>query len=503
MAQILAGLLLWVSLANAALAQGPLYRERWGDLHLELLREQVQQECEGRDPEVVQQVADLLVASQGELPVQAAAQALAVLRGVAPDEAFLFRAALACFLLPEIADPDGRQEVCHDVHVSLFLPVNLPIPGELQFEVKALDAEGATVWQGQILEDLELADLRMGRPSATIPCADLADGTYRVRVEATFDGQGPRPEDHVLEHVFHVLRGYQSRVEAAQARCAELLEELPFDDYVLLHGLLLECNRAYAGEAFDGSSDAIADLQRLEKAIDNIEAERPMLQGMSGLVPLALPAGGKDMLQVVVRLPAKREADARRNLVAVVGGAPAYDVRSRRPSAPTYRTARWIARRVGDLGLGDEYGLAWIQSVGAGISLAKALPTALARLRKVLDCNGSTVLVLEREAAIAMSYSGSVLGEESVGVVLVGGGVFSSRSLPDLGALRLLGVPLTGHPSSRGLELAAAVAAGRHGDVDWAGSFELLPEAPRPWTFGAYGAREEIAAFVRACLPQK
>ena len=46
MAQILAGLLLWVSLANAALAQGPLYRERWGDLHLELLREQVQQECE-------------------------------------------------------------------------------------------------------------------------------------------------------------------------------------------------------------------------------------------------------------------------------------------------------------------------------------------------------------------------------------------------------------------------------------------------------------------------
>ena len=46
MVQILAGLLRWLllaSLANAALAQGPLYRERWSDLHLELLREQVQQ----------------------------------------------------------------------------------------------------------------------------------------------------------------------------------------------------------------------------------------------------------------------------------------------------------------------------------------------------------------------------------------------------------------------------------------------------------------------------
>ena len=506
MAQILAVLLrlvLFGSLAIAVFAQGPLYRERWSDLHLELLREQVQQESEGRDAQVLQRLADLLAAPVSELPVRAAARALALLRGVECDDAFAFRAALACFLLPEIADPDGRQDVCRDVHLSVFLPVNLPIPGEVLLEVEALDGQGVTVWQGQIKEDLAIADLRMGRPSTTVPCADLEDGTYRVRVKALFDGQEPRPEDPVLEHVFHVLRGYQARVEAAQARCAALAEELPADSYALLHGLLLECNRAYAGEAFDGSSDAIVDLQRLEQALENLGAERPMLHGMRGLVPLALPTGGKQLLQVVVRLPEEPADDAGRDLVAVIGAAPAYDVRGRRPAAPSYRTARWIARRVGDFGLGDDYGLAWIQSVGGGISLAKVLPTALASLRQVLGCKGRTVLVLELEAAVALSYSGSLLGDECVGAVLVGGGVFSSRTLPALGELRLLGVPLTGHPSSRGLDLVAAVAAGRHGEVDWSGSFEMVAAAPRPWTFGAAGAREDIAAFLRACLPQK
>ena len=491
------------SLVAAVASQGPLYRERWADLHLELLREKVQNEFQGHDRPTRQKVAELLAAPASVVPVRAAALALAELRGVECDDAFLFRACTSCFLLPEIADPVGSKQICRDLHVSLFMPINLPIPGQVAFELEAFDESGAPRRRGRVEQDLAIEDLRMARPTVSIPTAELADGSYQLRLVAYFDGQGPRPADPGLQHRFHVLRGYQARVEAAQARCAELREEMPARDYALLHGLLLECNRAYSGEAFDGSSDALADLERLEQAIGNIEARRSPLHGMRGLVPVTLPFDGEPMLQVVLRLPAERPAARPRGLVVVIGGAPAHDVRGHRPSAPPYRTSRWVARRVGDLGLGDDYQLAWMQSPGPGISFVKALPAALAALRELLHCDGKTVLVLELEAAVALSYGGSLLGDESIGAALVGAGAFSSRSLSALGDLRMLGIPLTGHPSGRSLQQLDDIAAGRHGSVDWSGSFELAPPAPRPWTFGAAAAGDEIAAFVRACLAQK
>jgi hypothetical protein len=61
-------------------------------------------------------------------------------------------------------------------------------------------------------------------------------------------------------------------------------------------------------------------------------------------------------------------------------------------------------------------------------------------------------------------------------------------------------VPLTAHPSGAGLQFSADTAAGRHGAIDWSARFELCKPRPRPWTFGAAAARDEIGAFVRAAL---
>ena len=92
------------------------------------------------------------------------------------------------------------------------------------------------------------------------------------------------------------------------------------------------------------------------------------------------------------------------------------------------------------------------------------------------------------------------VGSDTVSLVLVGGGALSRNKLESVGDLSILGVPLTGHPSSRGLVLAEELTAGKHGSVDWQGSFLLLPPAPRAWTAGAAAAQREIAAFVRSVL---
>ena len=59
------------------LAQGPFYRERWADLHLELLRERVVRECAGRDDGTVANVARMLVNVDDSIPFRPAAHALA------------------------------------------------------------------------------------------------------------------------------------------------------------------------------------------------------------------------------------------------------------------------------------------------------------------------------------------------------------------------------------------------------------------------------------------
>src|SRR5262249_36256782 len=139
---------------------------------------------------------------------------------------------------------------------------------------------------------------------------------------------------------------------------------------------------------------------------------------LRGDVPLALPTGGDAVFGAVVRMPADT---APRPLVVLVGGAPAYDTSARRPVEPAYRTARWVRRRLGDLGLSPQCQVAWLQSPAAELRFQDALPQALTALRTLLPNDGRAVLVLEYEAAMASTFAPDVLRSVS-GAVLVGAG---------------------------------------------------------------------------------
>ena len=71
----------------SAIAQGPVYRERWGYLHLENRRAEVFHELRGRSEEDVAKVAEILVAPDFGKPFMPVAKALAFLRGVEADDA--------------------------------------------------------------------------------------------------------------------------------------------------------------------------------------------------------------------------------------------------------------------------------------------------------------------------------------------------------------------------------------------------------------------------------
>lgn len=489
-----------LGLARVAAAQGPLYRERFAVMHLELLRERVQRESAARDDATMAAVAADL-AEPDAIPFRPAARALARLRGVPCDDRFLLRAMVSAFALPEVVDPIGAQEACRQLAVSLFLPYSIELPGAVSFEVEVVTATGEAVFTGSVAEDTDLEGLRMARPHLTVPAVELPDGTYRLRVRTVVDGEAPRASDPVLEHVFHVLRNYQARAEGACADAALLLQRLAGTDRALLLGLALEVQRAFAGEAFERESDAVRDLQRLEAAVENVTAGRKVLHGMTGPVPTALPTGGEAVLSAV--LPAGVADGDRRPIVVIAGMAPAYDVRARRPGAPAAHGARSVQGRVGDLGLGAAGHVVWLQSPGGGVPYARALATALPALRELVPNDGRVVLVLELDAAVALSFAPDLLQREASAVALVGAGAFAKPMLEAVAGVPMFGVTLTGHPSSDGLRRTADLVAGRFGEAPVGAQFDLAREAPRPWTSGAAAARAEIAAFVRKALAAK
>lgn len=484
-----------LALTSVAIAQGPLYRERWADLHIERLRECVAAECVQRDDDTLADVAQRLAVDSPN-PFVPAARALARLRGVDCDDAFVLRASIGAFVLPEVVDPDAAKEECRALQVTVLLPYVLPVPGRLHFEVEAFDEKGRRLFGTDFGHDLPIEDVSLGQARATVPCAELPDGHYRVRLSTILDGKGPRVNDYVLEHTFAVLRGYQTRSEAAQRAAATRAEKSEATERALLLGLALEVARAYAGEAFDGSSEAVADLVRLETALANLDADKRLLEGLETRLPTSLPTTGPETLGAVLRWPTADPAAPRRPLVLVLGAMPALDRTGRRPSWPEVRTAKWIERRCGDFGLGAALPFAFVQSPGGSVNYAKALPVAIDALHALLPTDGTTIVVAELEAAVAVCYAPKVLAGRK-GLVLVGAGALSKAMLAEHAAMPMLGVPLTGHPSSQGLVFTdkASTALRQEGGKS---DFALAPDRARPWVFGARSARAEIAQFVRA-----
>jgi len=490
-----------LTFASSLFAQGPFYRERWADLHLELLRERVVRECAGREEAAARDCSNLLVSVDDSIPFRPSCEALASLRGVKCDDAFLLRGTMGAYVLPEVVDPTAAKEDCRQLHVTALLPYALPLPGEIRLVVEVFDPAGAKAVSAEFGAGASVEDLRMGYSHVEVPASDLADGAWRVRVSTWIDGKAPRETDPVVEHTFHVLRGYQKRAESAQQGILAAEGALPPVERAVLRGMLLEINRAYAGEAFDGASDAVVDLQRAERALENLGEAKPLLEGLRSFLPAALPSGGGQPVSAALRWPTAREGAPRRPLVCVLPGAPALDPRGRRPSAPEARTGRWAHRRIGDLGLGDEWPIVWMQSQGAGVHYGQALPTALAAAHELLPTDGTTIFVTELESSVALCFADGVL-DSARAVVLCGAGAFSRQQLERRASLPILGIPLTGHPSSTSLLFTAATADRIRGDGG-ASAFRLSAERPRPWVGGLAAAKAEAAAFVRECATAK
>lgn len=416
-----------LTFAAAAAAQGPLYRERWGFHLLEHRRHEVLGSLHGRPADVRTEVARLLSAPENGQPFAPVAAALALVRGATLDDAFRLRAAIGAYVLPEVCDPDARNVVCRTVNVSVFVASPMPLPGAVAFDCVARDASGAERWRTTLerRDDgavITLEDLRMGRASVSVPCQEWADGTYTLDVVTRVDGKLPPAGSPALSWSFHLLRGYQARAEAAMAAAAsDGQKRAPLERAIVL-GMAERVQRAYQGEAFAVRSEAVQELGRLERVLQNLAVGKPVLDGIDGEVALGLPSGAAAPLAAVLR-PAR--GDGPRPVVVFASGTPCYDLSPRRPSSPATRDPAWTAHALAGFAAERGWHQLFLESPGAGRDYLAALRSVLASLPSLLpNGRGPVLLVAEREAAAVVGLQLQRLRDEFAGVVLVGGGVF-------------------------------------------------------------------------------
>lgn|GEM_PF-6262561 len=488
------------ALSAASVGQGPAYRERWGYLHLERRRAEVLDELQGRSAEDMRQVAALLVADDGGVPFRPLAEALAYLRGADADAAFQLRCALGLFVLPEVVDPDGQQAACRAANFSVCLPFPLPTAGKMTFEVVVRDGSGEVVFEDLLTKKTSIADVRLAQAEASVPCGALEDGVYEVELRAFFDGAGPREHDPTLRWPFHVLRGYQERAELAMGNAIALRETLTPLSRALLDGIASHVSRAYTGEAFAVRSDAVADLLRLERCVQNLAAGRAPLLGITGVVSTALPY--KDSAQPCVL----RANDLRKHRPTVVfaSGAPTYGVSSRRPSAPVTRDAAWLLRDLGEFGRAEGWNLAVFDSPGGGRRYAEALLAGLAALPEVLPTGEKKpLLVCDREAASVVGIQLAKFRSKISGVVLVGAGGIPAQVIDGLDGLPVRYISLAAYPASGAIDRVMDYVAGRDAGDARRCDFGMLHQQPTPWPFGIGLAAADLTAWARELFGER
>ena len=476
-------------------AQGPVYRERWGYLHLERRRDELRQELRTA-PAQISKITALLDADDAGVPFRPVAQALAALRGVASDDAFLLRCCTSAFVLPEVCDPDGAKEECRVTNVSVFLPYPLQLPDKLAFTVVVRDAKDQEHWRSLVQGEHNLADLRMGRAVASVPSGELPDGRYSAEVVTSIGGAEPGANMPRLRWPFYVLRGYQQRSEAAMLAANAKAATLAPAPQAVLVGSSGLVGRCYSGEAFAVQSDAVRDLLRLEAhlaALDRGEALRPQ-PGID--LPLAIPVVGSQPLHAVLRV-----ADAEAPMVVILSGTPAYDLTGRRPVAPTSRDPAWLAHEFASFAPGRAMHLAFVESPGGGRDFGAALIAALPVLHELAPVRGKPLLVCEREAAAVLGLQAHRVRDLVSGLVLVGGGAIPANQLERLGRLPIRYARVHGSPANEGMQRVIDYATKTNGgsaatlDVQWLDDLDL------PWPFALSLRLPQLAACVLAHFP--
>jgi hypothetical protein len=493
-----AGLIVAAAFAADAAAQGMATRESWNYLHLEARRAEVRRELAGRDAEAAAAVAALFAKPMDGDPYAPVAQALAHLRGVPCDAAFRLRTAIGAFVLPEVCDPEASNEVCRDVHVSPFLGHALPFPAPVAFDVEVCDAKGAVAWTGAIREHTEARDVRMARSTTAVPGAGLADGAYTVTVRTRIGDREPAAADPCVRWTFHVLRGYQSRAEAALGAMRARAAGDDGDD-ATLRGLAERVQSAYTGEPFVGASDGVGDLLRLERALANCVASRPAADGLDDDLAVVVPLGGSASLLAVLR---RARAPGPRPLVVVAAGAPTLDGRADRPALPVVRAPGWAAREWPDFGRGDDWNVAFVASPGGGVDYAAALTAAIPWLvRRCGAAADAVALVAEREAATVASFALVRLRPSIAAACFVDGGALmapAAAAAADLPLAYVQSAGFGGGAVDRSLDFVAA----RRARGEPAPRAERLSAPLSAWPFGLSGSSDAIAGFVRRAFPR-
>lgn len=496
--QLSAAALSVVLWAAALPAQGQVYRERWGYLHLEHRREQLLAALRGCDDAAMATATrELLEPDQG-VPFVPIARALAKVRGVEADAAFMLRSVVSSYVLPEVADPDGSNEACRRTSVSLFLPFAVQVPEHVVFDFDVRDAAGERAWSAQLDMEPTLEDLRMARLVAPIPAGELADGSYLLTVRTRVGGVDATAADPCLQWPFHVLRGYQARCEQAFAAARQGADALPPEQRAQLLGCTAAVQRAYSGEAFDGESRAVADLLRLEQVLANVAAERHALTGITGDVPVQLPTADAFGMQAVLRLPSDFDPVAARHrpLVVFAGATPAYDATGRRPTSPMAKSPVWTARELPTFGARAGCDVAFVESPGAVRDYREALLAALPMLRRMFGTGDAPLLlVADGEAATIAAFHAARFAPELQGLVLVGAGAMTGPVLDGLGALPVRMQPVAGRVSGDGLRRSLDYVATRQAAGAWHGDVALLGQREVPWLLALPLLTDEIESF--------
>ena len=477
-------------------AQGPIMRERWTYAELQRLRGTLMDECRDRDPAVLAGVAlDLLADAQGET-FRPALVALARLRGVDADPAFLYRGTLRVVARPEVVDPDGANLECRDLHVTFYLPYAVEDPGPARFSVTVENQAGEKVWEDVVERGTGLDDLLRYRTSRTVRGAQLLDGSYTVSVQVFLDGEAKRPTDPATSSSFWVLRGFQERAEALFRRrqaMAGVLDPLPT---AILHGVVAQVARVYASEPAAGAAQPPEELLRAEQVAANLERGAPALTGLQGRVDLALPAGGDqdEVAFVTLRLP--EAGDEERPLVLFLPGSPSFDHGWNRPSSPRSTAPGWWADLLGDMGFDRQSRWHWavMESPGRVSNSNRAVLAVLSALGDLLPIRqGQVCLVGERQGAWVASHTQTSPDAPGMAglVLMVGGGNLSLEKLRD-GGPAVLGIPAQGHASSVALERLA--------DRAGADRLPMLEASTRPWPLVLGVSLVEIEEFLEKLL---
>ncbi|MBI5849506.1 MAG: hypothetical protein HZB39_00480 [Planctomycetes bacterium] len=421
------------------------------------------------------------------------------------------REALVVMALPEVCDGERFDAV----HVTLHAP-RLPtiVVEGLAFDVELRDARGGLVAQASIEEATSADDLMRFRATCALPFGDAKPGEFRVDVFArgkdlARSPLGTRRVDLAPEFPARadalpmLIDGAAPRVAHSEQVIAALPEGRRDSlDLAVLRAVVLDVERAYAGEPRLPGAEPLRDLERAEEVLAAMREDRAALALLRGRVTIAVPIGefagrqGPLADHALVSIDCGDEGLAamkRKPLVLVVPGAPSWGGDALRPDSPQTLHPAWTVDQLAraQFDPAGRFHVAVLESPGRFRSAPGLVRDALAVLRRILPIEKDLVFAIgEREGAYAVSRAAIEDAGSIDAAVLLDG---ASISRPELEAQPALHVAfcISADQASRGsLSTLAGVLAAT-------GRARLLDVEGVPSSIAIGAHAKVIEAFLR------